>query len=182
MQNALLQKASIEAGVYAEPIADHSISYVDIRDIADVAVAAASGDFDDEALTLTGREAMGGERVSELLSQATGKRVRFISPDLKSFRSALVEKKVPDWHIEALIELYARIQEGRASHLRAVTADIENVTGKRPRTFLEFAQNAFGRRSARRHAAQAQTTRHPWYHLFNQNLSREPDWPIGFRL
>jgi uncharacterized protein YbjT (DUF2867 family) len=53
MQNTLLQRASIEAGVYVEPISTNSISYVDIHDIADVAVAAARGDFDDQALTLT---------------------------------------------------------------------------------------------------------------------------------
>jgi uncharacterized protein YbjT (DUF2867 family) len=72
MQNTLLQRASIEAGVYAEPIGDNSISYVDVRDVADVAVATAGGDFDDEALNLTGREAIGGARISNLLGQAIG--------------------------------------------------------------------------------------------------------------
>jgi uncharacterized protein YbjT (DUF2867 family) len=182
MQNTLLQRAAIEAGIYAEPIATSTISYVDIRDIADVAVAVAGGDFDDQALTLTGREAIGGERVSNLLGQAMAKRVRFVSPDLENFRSALAENKLPDWHIGALTELYARVQEGRASHVSSVCADIENVTGKRPRSFLEFAQDAFGRRSARRHSAQAQVSRRFWYHLFHHDLSREREWPIGFRL
>ena len=182
MQNALLQRASIEAGIYAEPIATSSISYVDIRDIADVAVEVTSGEFDDQALSLTGREAMGGEQVSDVLSQATGKRVRFISPDLESFRSALAEKQLPDWHIEALTELYGTVQEGRASHVSSVSTDIENVTSKRPRSFLEFAQDAFGRRIARRHRAPAQVSRRFWHHLFHQNLSRERDWPTGFRL
>jgi len=182
MQNALLQGAPIEAGVYAEPIANHSISYVDVRDIADVAVAVAGGAFDDQALTLTGREAIGGERISNLLGQTIGKRIRFVSPDMASFRSALAEKKLPDWHIDALIELYTRIQEGRAAHVSAITSDIENVTGQRPRSFIEFAQDAFGGRVARRHSAHTQASRRFWYHLFHHNLSREQDWPIGVRL
>jgi uncharacterized protein YbjT (DUF2867 family) len=182
MQNALLQKGSIEAGVYAEPIATHSISYVDVRDVADVAVAVASGGFDDEALTLTGREAIGGERISNLLGQTIGKRIRFVSPDLSSFRSALAEKRLPDWHIDALTELYARIQEGRAAHVSSITSDIENVTGQRPRSFIQFAQDTFGGRVARRHSPHAQASRRLWYHLFDHNLSREPDWPVGFRL
>jgi uncharacterized protein YbjT (DUF2867 family) len=182
MQNGLLQRASIEAGVYAEPIANHSISYVDVRDIADVAVAVASGDFDDQALTLTGREAIGGERISNLLGQTIGKRIRFVSPDLSSFRSALAEKELPDWHIDALSELYTRIQEGRAAHVSSITSDIENVTRQRPRSFIEFAQDAFGSRVARRHSAHAQVSRRFWHHLFHHNLSREQDWPIGFRL
>ncbi|MFZ0504062.1 MAG: NmrA family NAD(P)-binding protein [Chthoniobacterales bacterium] len=182
MQNTLLQKASIEGGIYAEPIATSSISYVDIRDIAAVAVAVAGGEFDDQALTLTGREAIGGERISNLLGQAIGKPIRFVSPDLKSFRSALTEKKLPGWHIDALIELYARVQEGRAAHISSVSADIENVTGRQPRSLLEFALDAFGRRGARRHSAQAQVSRRSWYRLFDHDLSRERDWPIGFRL
>ncbi|MBV8485096.1 MAG: NmrA family NAD(P)-binding protein [Verrucomicrobia bacterium] len=182
MQNALLQRASIEAGVYAEPITNHAISYVDVRDVADVAVAVARGDFDDQALSLTGREAIGGERISNLLGQTIGKRIRFVSPDLSSFRSALAEKKLPDWHIDALVELYTRIQEGRAAHVSSISADIENVTGKRPRSFIEFAQEVLGGRVARRHSAHAQASRRFWYHLFHHNLSREQDWPIGFRL
>ena len=182
MQNALLQRASIQAGVYAEPIANHSISYVDVRDIADVAVAVASGDFDDQALTLTGREAIGGERISNLLGQTIGRRIRFVSPDLSSFRSALAGKGLPDWHIGALSELYTRIQEGRAAHVSSITSDMENVTGQRPRSFIEFAQDAFGSRVARRRSAHAQASRRFWYHLFHHNLSREQDWPIGFRL
>jgi uncharacterized protein YbjT (DUF2867 family) len=182
MQNALLQRASIEAGVYAEPITNHAISYVDVRDVADVAVAVMNRDFDDQALTLTGREAIGGERISNLLGQTLGKRIRFVSPDLSSFRSALAEKKLPDWHIDALSELYRRIQEGRAAHVSSISSDIENVTGQRPRSFIEFAQDAFGGRVARRHSAQAQVSRRFWYHLFDHNLSREQDWPIGFRL
>jgi uncharacterized protein YbjT (DUF2867 family) len=182
MQNALLQRASLEAGVYAEPIADNSISYVDVRDIADVAVVTARGDFDDQALTLTGREAIGGARISNLLGQAMGKPVRFASPDLESFRSALAEGKLPEWHIDALIELYTRVQQGRASHVSSVTADIETVTGKRPRSFLEFAQDAFGRRGARRHSAPAQVSRRFWYRVFDHDLVRDRDWPIGFRL
>jgi uncharacterized protein YbjT (DUF2867 family) len=182
MQNALLQRLSIEAGVYTEPIADHSISYVDVRDIADVAVATARGDFDDQAFTLTGREAIGGARISNLLGQVIGKPLKFAAPDLDSFRSALAEGGLPEWHIDALIELYARIQQGRASHVSSVSADIENITGKRPRSFLEFAQDAFGRRSARRHSAPTQVSRRFWYRLFNHDLVRDQDWPIGFRL
>ena len=182
MQNALLQRSSIEAGVYTEPIADNSISYVDIRDIADVAVVAARGDFDDQALTLTGREAIGGARISNLLGQVMGKPLKFASPDLESFRSVLAERGLPEWHIDALIELYTRIQQGRASHVSSVSADIENITGKRPRSFLEFAQDAFGSRSARRHSVPAQVSRRFWYRLFNHDLVRDQDWPIGFRL
>jgi uncharacterized protein YbjT (DUF2867 family) len=182
MQNVLLQKASIEAGVYAEPISTASISYFDLRDVADVAVVAAQGDLDEQALNLTGREPMSGERVSNLLGRAIGKRVRFVSPDLQDFRSTLNASNVPDWHVDALEELYGRVQAGRALHLGSVTAEFENVTGKRPRSFLEFAENAFGPKLGRRRPARAQLSRRFWHHFVHQDLSRDPDWPVGFRL
>jgi uncharacterized protein YbjT (DUF2867 family) len=182
MQNVLLQKGSIEAGVYAEPISTASISYVDIRDVADVAVVAARGDLDEQALNLTGREAISGERISNLLGQAIGKRVRFVSPDLQDFRSTLDANNVPDWHVDALEELYGRVQAGRALHVGSVTAEFENVTGKRPRSFLEFAEDAFGPKLGRRRLARAHVSRRFWHHFAYQDLSRDPDWPLGFRL
>lgn len=180
MQNALFQRASIEAGIYAEPIAYGSISYVDVRDVAEVAAAVSRGSLDDQALTLTGREAIDGERMSTLLTRATGKRVRFVSPDLENFRSSLADGKVPGWRIDALAELYTRVQAGRAPHVSSVSCDIESVTGKRPRSFLEFAQDAFGR--GRRHSAPASVSWRLWYRLFDGDLSRGHDWPLGFRL
>ena len=181
MQNALLQRASIEAGIYSEPIAAGAISYVDIRDVAEVAVAVSRGGLDDQALTLTGREAIGGEQVSTLLSQVTGKRVRFVSPDLQNFRRALASSKVPDWQIDSLAELYSRVQAGRAPHVSSVTCDIENVTGKRPRSFLEFARDTFHSRGGRR-SARAHVSGRFWHHFCNQDLSRDRSWPVSFRL
>jgi hypothetical protein len=104
-------------------------------------VASAAGDFDDEALTLTGREAIGGEGVSALLSEATGKLVQFVSPDLESFRSGLAENKL--WHIDALIELYARVQEGRATHVSSVSADIEKRYRQAPAQFRGVCPGLF---------------------------------------
>jgi uncharacterized protein YbjT (DUF2867 family) len=181
MQNTLLQKVSIEAGIYAEPIATGSISYVDVRDVADVAVAVSRGSLDDQALTLTGREAIGGERVSALLSQVTGKRVRFVSPDLQSFRSALADGKFPDWHIDALAELYSRVQAGRASHVSSITCDIENVTGKRPRSSLEFARDAFNTKRGRQRSVRAHATPCFWHGVLDHDLARDGR-PIGFRI
>jgi uncharacterized protein YbjT (DUF2867 family) len=182
MQNAFRQRESIKAGTYVEPIATSSISYVDIRDIADVAVVAAHGGLDDQALTLTGREAIGGERISNLLGQAIGRRIRFVSPDLSNFRTALVKHKLPGWHIGALIDLYTKVREGRAPDVSLITSDIEDVTGKRPRSFMEFARDFFGRRDARRDSPHAQVSRRFWSHLLEYNLSRDRNWPIGFRL
>lgn len=178
MQNALLQKASIEAGLYSEPLATASISYVDIRDIGEVAVLAAGGRRDDEALTLTGPEAIDGEQVCAFLSQATGKVVRFVSPDLTNFRATLAGGKFPYWHIDALTDLYARVQTGRAQHTSAVTADIESVTGKRPRSFREFADAAFRARRSHGRPVRNQVSARFWSHLLNEDLSPDRDWPI----
>ena len=182
MQNALLQKASIEAGVYSEPLGTAAISYVDVRDVAGVAVVAARGNLDGEALTLTGPEAIDGGQVSAFLSAAIGREVTFVSPDLASFREELAARQVPGWRIDALANVYARVQASRAPHTAAVSADLESVTGRAPRNFREFAVDAFaGRRSLRR-PAYNQVSARLWHHLSSEDLSRERAWPIGFRL
>ena len=144
MQNLLRQRSAIEAGRFVHPTGETAASYLDVRDIADVAVAAANGSFDGRVLTLTGPEALSGAQVAAILSEVLGRPVRFLSPDLGPFREELVENGVPQWRVDALVELYSAIHSGRGSHLPAVSPDIMAATGRPPRTLRQFAKEAFG--------------------------------------
>lgn len=148
MQNLLRQRASIEAGHYVQPIGETAASYLDVRDIADVAVAAANGAFDGKVLTLTGPEALTGAQVATVLSDALGRPVSFVSPDLERFRAELIENGVPRWRVDALVEVSANILAGRGSHLSLVSPDVMVATGRPPRALRQFAKHAFGQRSA----------------------------------
>ena len=143
MQQMLNQRASIEGGVYAEPTGSMAISYIDVRDIADVAVAAASGKLDGEAVALTGPDPLTGEQLVAALSEATGKPVRFVSPDLESFRAALSSYGMPEWDADALVDLFRAVQDGKAGHVTEVSGEVERITGKKSRSFSDFARQEF---------------------------------------
>ena len=90
MQNVLRQRATIEAGNFIEPSGATAASRIDVHDLADVAVAVADGAFDGCALTLTGPAALTGDEIAATLSGVLGRPVRYISPPLPQFRTALV--------------------------------------------------------------------------------------------
>jgi uncharacterized protein YbjT (DUF2867 family) len=143
MQNLLRQRATILAGSYVEPLGTAAVSYVEVRDLAAVAVAVADGPFDGRALALTGAAALTGEQMAGALTTALGRPVRFLSPPLPLFRAALAERGMPAWQSEALCELYEAVLAGRAPHLATLSADIASVTGRPPRSFAEFALSQF---------------------------------------
>jgi uncharacterized protein YbjT (DUF2867 family) len=147
MQNLFRQRNSIEAGHYVQPTGDSAAAYLDVRDIADVAVAVANGSFDGKVLDLTGPEALTGAQIAAVLSEVLGRRVMFVSPDLERFRAELIQNGLPGWRVDALVEVYSAILGGRGSHLSAVRSDVEAVTGRPPCTLRQFAEDALGPRS-----------------------------------
>lgn len=144
MQNLLRQRGSIEAGSLVDPSGAIATSPVDVTDIADVAVAVANGGFDGRTLTLTGPEALTGADMAATLSAALGRPVRHVAPPLAQFRAALTESGLPAWQVDAVIELQEAILAGRAPHLAQVTADVQTVTGRPPRSLAQFARREFG--------------------------------------
>ena len=143
MQNVLRQRATIEAGNFVEPSGATAASRIDVHDLADVAVAVADGAFDGCALTLTGPAALTGDEIAATLSGVLGRPVRYISPPLPQFRTALVERGLPAWQIDAFVELQEAVLDGRAPHLSVVTKGLEAATGRPPRSFTQFAQREF---------------------------------------
>ena len=144
MQNLLPQKASIERGQYVEPSGDKPCSLIDVRDIADVAVAVSDGAYDGRSLNLTGPQALTGSDIAQILSTARGHTVAFVSPPISDYRVALIDQGLPEWLVDALVELYEAVQGNRAGHLTRVTSEVEVVTGQSPRTLGKFAQEMFG--------------------------------------
>ncbi|MBV8282600.1 MAG: hypothetical protein JO347_11135 [Candidatus Eremiobacteraeota bacterium] len=144
MQNLLRQRASIETGHLVEPLGAMAASHVDVHDLADVAVAVANGAFDGRALTLTGPAAITGEEMAATLSGVTGRPVRYVLPSVAELRAALTGRGLPGWQVGAVVELQEAVLAGKAPHLALVTADVETATGRRPRSFAQFARREFG--------------------------------------
>ena len=130
--------ASIQNGVIAEPSGDGKTSFIDTRDIAEVAIAALTQDgHRGKAYHLTGGEALNRYQVAELISQAVGFPVKY-TPVTDDEHRAAMQNYIPADYLEFLIMLYGGIREGWTE---VVSQDVNQVLGRPPITFAQFAQD-----------------------------------------
>jgi len=126
-------------GLIAAPLGDARVSAVDVRDIADVAVAALTEPGHEGAsYDLTGPEALKHGDMANRLSIVLERRVDFAGVTASAFRDTLLAVGMPAWQVDGLIEDYAHYARGEAA---AVAPDVRRVTGHAPRSFDDFARD-----------------------------------------
>ncbi len=118
---------------------DGKVSHIDIRDIAAVVVKALTEDgHEGKAYTLTGSEALSNARVAEILSEDTGREIRYVDLPVEQFKQALLAAGVLEWSAGALIDLQLLYRRGGAS---TVTRDVEDLLGRKPISFEQFSRD-----------------------------------------
>ena len=136
-----------EQGAFYLPAGDGKVSFVDVRDIAAVAVQALTknndGRHDGKAYTITGPEAISYGDVAKILSEQVHKNISYVDISEDDARKGMKETGSDEWTINYMIELFDIIRKG---YLSEVSSVIDEVTGKRPITLSQFAKdysNAF---------------------------------------
>lgn len=130
-------------GTFGAPIGDARVSAIDVFDIGEVAasVLAATTPEDvspeDNTLTLTGPQALTHAEMADSLSDALGRRVTFTDVPAEAF-AAVLQEVLPPWQVGGTVEDYAHYRRGEAE---AVSSAVQDVTGRRPRTFDEFVRD-----------------------------------------
>jgi len=115
------------------------VSHIDLRDIAAIAVKTLTQDgHEGKAYTLTGPEALSNARVAEILSEDTGREIKYVDLPAEQFKQALVEAGLPEWSADALLDLQQFYRRGGAS---AVTRDAEQLLGRKPTSFEQFSRD-----------------------------------------
>jgi uncharacterized protein YbjT (DUF2867 family) len=118
---------------------DAKVSAVDVRDVAEVAVAALmETGHEGKIYELTGPQALTHAEMAERLCAALGHRIAFIDIPPDAMREALLGVGFPVWQAEGLIEEYALYRGGEAA---TVTSGVRDAIGKDPRSFEEFAHD-----------------------------------------
>jgi uncharacterized protein YbjT (DUF2867 family) len=118
---------------------DGRVSQIDVRDVAAVAVAALTEDGHvGKAYTLTGPEALTNDEIARILSGELGREIRFINLPPTKMKDALLSAGVPEWSADALVDLQRLYREGKAAK---VTRDVEQILGRRPISFAQFARD-----------------------------------------
>lgn len=147
MQNLLASAPTIrEQNTLYGAVGDGANAMIDARDIADVAVTilADPTGHQDQAYTLTGGQAFTYGDAAATLSEVLDREIAFVPTSPEDARASMKQVGLPEWLIDDLIVL-AEMQ--RAGHMSSVSPTVQELLGRKPRTFQTFVQDhaeAFG--------------------------------------
>jgi len=126
-------------GFVALPQADVKVPYVDTEDIADVAVAALlNEEHNGKLYQLTGPRLLTFKDVIEEISVITGRDIAFTPIALPAYVSVMKQQGVPADFVWLIEYLFSEVL-GNPSNSE-ITNDIENVLGRKPKDFLDYAK------------------------------------------
>lgn len=120
------------------PAGRAKVSFIDARDIADVAAELLSQNrFDNQEFDLTGSESIDHDQVAEGISKVSGKKVSYeeISPEL--FKNNLLSAGLPADYSDFLMMIFGFLREGYAS---SVNDHVQKITGHRARGLKDYVE------------------------------------------
>jgi len=123
------------------PAGKGKISFVDIRDIAAVAVKVfrdTSGAFLNKTLNLSGCEALDFYEISDLMTKELGKKITYSNPKSKVFVSKMLTYGFPKDFVKVMKMIYFIVRLGKADQLYP---DVEEILGKKPITMKQFIKD-----------------------------------------
>lgn len=130
----------IREGHLALPVGEVGEPFIDVDDLADVAVAALTRtDLLGRVLEVTGPESLTFAAAVDAISTASGRLVTFERIGLKQFSDGMAEVGVPSDVVELLRYLFAEVLDGRN---QSVTGVVEEVLERPARDFTTFAAEA----------------------------------------
>jgi uncharacterized protein YbjT (DUF2867 family) len=126
------------AGELALPAGDVPEPFVDVEDIADVAVAALTQDgHDGRVYELTGPRALTFAEAAAEISAATGKLVRFVAVPADAFHEGMLAAGVPEDEAGLVSFLFREVLDGRNAQPQD---GVRQALGRAPRDFGEYAR------------------------------------------
>ena len=130
-------------GAFYMPAGDAKVSFVDVRDIAAVAVKSLINDNQQKgrAYNITGGEALTYGQTAEILSKAVGKKINYVNVTDQDARKGMKDMSMDEWTIKSMIELF---EITRAGYVSEISPIVEQVTGNKPITFSQFANDYAG--------------------------------------
>jgi uncharacterized protein YbjT (DUF2867 family) len=124
------------------PAGDAKISFIDARDIAAVSVKALTSNDNQQyigkAYMITAQEAISYGQAAEILSKQVGRRISYVDIPEEDSRKGMKQNGMDDWLIDAIMEFYTIIKAGHASK---TTNEVEQIIGRKPISFSQFAKD-----------------------------------------
>ena len=127
------------AGAITLPAGNQLEPFVDVDDIADVAVAAFSEDHHKgQIYEVTGPRLMSLAEVAADLSRATGREIVYADVPHEAFVSEVAQSGAPKEVVWMLDYLFSTVLDGRNAHL---TDGVQRALGRPPKDFADFARD-----------------------------------------
>jgi len=124
---------------FYKPMGDAKVSWVDVRDIAAVAVAALTQNgHEGKAYDITGSEALSNEQIAEILSIVVGRKINYLDISEDAASQGMKAAGMPGVLVDAFMDLNRIAKAGHASD---ISPTVEQVTGKKPISFEQFAKD-----------------------------------------
>jgi uncharacterized protein YbjT (DUF2867 family) len=100
-------------GAFYAAMGDAKVSYLDVGDIAVVAVKALEGGAHAaKTYELNGPEAISNQELAKRISKVTGRTVKFVDIPESAQREAMLGLGMPEWQVTALLELQQYYKQG----------------------------------------------------------------------
>jgi len=124
------------SGEIVLPVGRAKTSFIDVRDIAAVAVKTLTeAGQENHAYTLTGGEALDYYEVAEIMSDVLGRHIRYANPSVLSFVQRQTAAGRPLGYTLVMTALYTITRLGNAAQ---VTWDTQALLGRAPITMRQF--------------------------------------------
>lgn len=128
----------VQQGVIALPAGNTPEPFVDLDDIADVAVAALTEDGHvGQLYELTGPRLLTFDEVTEEIAQVTGREIRYVPISIEAYATAAREQGLPGEVVDLLRYLFGVVLDGRNARLED---GVQRALGRPPRDFREYAR------------------------------------------
>jgi uncharacterized protein YbjT (DUF2867 family) len=144
MQNLMGAKQTIaeQDAIYFD-LADGKLPMIDVRDIADAAVAVLTTDgHRGKTYNLTGPAAISMQDVAKAFSDGLGRPITYTAVPTAAAKDALMSMGYPEWTADGFGELMAGFADNWAAD--KVSPDVERLTGHAPRSIDTFVRDFKG--------------------------------------
>ncbi len=127
----------VESGIIALPVTNVLEPFIDVDDIADVAVAAlTSAQHRNQLYEVTGPRLLSFSDIAKELSIALGREIRFVPITTNVFQQEMRIKGIPAETIDMLLFLFNEVLDGR----NTFTCDgVQKALGRPAKDFSDFA-------------------------------------------
>jgi uncharacterized protein YbjT (DUF2867 family) len=134
-----LHAAILATGMIRVPTAEARISFIDVRDVAEVArEALLDPRHRGRAYTLTGGTSLGHCEVAETIACATNRSIKYVATSEDETRLGLGRAGLAPERVERVLGMYRLVRQGFSA---PVSPDVPAILGRPPRTLLEFARD-----------------------------------------